>query len=366
MRDMQGSVTGGEEHRPQESLLRADSCSEVVNCVFLLGPTAVGKTAIGVRIAAALTGEILSADSRQVYKGLDVGSGKDIADYTLALSCLRDYNPALADRCVSRSENGFCVPYHLIDVTTLSTEYNLFDFQEAFYAAFSDVRARGALPVVVGGTGLYLDCILRGYDLVPTPPDSALRAELAAKSYDELRALLIAEKPRLHNTTDFADKERIIHALEIERYLKSPACAAYRKSRPPRPVVAPLVLGTRLERGMMRARIAARLRARLDGGGLVEEVERLHAGGVTWARLEQLGLEYRFVSAYLQGKFADRNELFEKLHIAIGRFAKRQETWFRGMERKGVRIHWLPETPDVDARAAAALNLARAALFGMH
>ncbi|MBQ7158758.1 MAG: tRNA (adenosine(37)-N6)-dimethylallyltransferase MiaA [Treponema sp.] len=305
------------------------------NCIFVIGPTAVGKTAIGVRLADKFNGEIISADSRQVYKGLDIGSGKDLGDYTL---------------------NGKSIPYHLIDVTDLSHEYNLFDYQEAFYQAFADILARGKLPVVVGGTGMYVDCILRNYDLVPTPENPVLHAELEAKSYDELKAILIAEKENLHNTTDFADKDRIIHAIEIERYLKSPECAAYRASLPPRPEIKPLVLGTTLPRTLVRERIAKRLRERMENG-LIEEVEGLHANGAEWARLEQLGLEYRFVSEYLQGKLSGKDELFEKLNLAIGQFAKRQETWFRGMEKKGVTIHWLPQIDDVNERFEAAMGV---------
>lgn len=325
------------------------------NCLFLLGPTAVGKTALGVRLAVALGGEILSADSRQVYAGLDIGSGKDLADYAVPHDLVASLNPALAARC----GDTYHVPYHLIDVAALPREYNLFDYQEDFYRAFSAVQSRGSLPVVVGGTGMYLDCMLRHYDLLPTPEDPQLRAELEQKSYDELKAMLIAEKPDLHNTTDFADKVRIIHAIEINRYRNSPTCAAYKAARPPRPELRPLVLGTTLPRALLRERIARRLRERLDAG-LVAEVEQLHANGTSWERLDQLGLEYRFVSAYLQGTIADKDALFEQLALAIGQFAKRQETWFRGMERKGVTIRWLPETPDLDERFAAALRLATA------
>lgn len=327
--------------------------SAAYNSIFLLGPTAVGKTAIGVRLAVALGGEIISGDSRQVYRGLDIGSGKDLADYDVPRALVQKLNPSLAETCGER----WHVPYHLIDVTDLSREFNLFDYQEAFYPAFAGILARGKLPVVVGGTGMYVDCILRNYDLVPTPENPALHAELEAKSYDELKAMLIAEKANLHNTTDFADKDRIIHALEIERYLKSPECAAYRTSRPPRPEVHPLVLGTTLPRPLVRERIARRLRERMENG-LIEEVQGLHEAGAEWARLEQLGLEYRFVSEFLQGKIATKDELFEKLNLAIGQFAKRQETWFRGMEKKGVKIHWLPESMDVDERFEAGLRAA--------
>ena len=321
------------------------------NCIFVLGPTAVGKTAIGVRLALALGGEIISGDSRQVYRGLDIGSGKDLADYDIPRALVEKLNPELVKTC----GESYHLPYHLIDVADVDTEYNLFDYQEAFYPAFADILARGKVPVVVGGTGMYVDCILRNYDLVPTPDNPQLRAELETKSYDELKAILIAEKANLHNTTDFADKDRIIHAIEIERYLKSPECAAYRAGRPPRPEIRPLVLGTTLPRPLVRERIAKRLRDRMENG-LIEEVQGLHDGGAEWARLEQLGLEYRFVSEYLQGKIAEKEELFEKLNLAIGQFAKRQETWFRGMEKKGVHIHWLPQADDIEERFAAALK----------
>ncbi len=326
-------------------------CHMIHNAIFLLGPTAVGKTAIGVRLALALDGEIISGDSRQVYRGLDIGSGKDLADYDLPPALVEKIKPEAA----KHTGESYHVPYHLIDVADLGSEYNLFDYQEAFYLAFADILARGKVPVIVGGTGMYVDCIIRNYDLVPTPDNPALRAELEALSYDELKAMLIAEKANLHNTTDFADKDRIMHAIEIERYLKSPACAAYRAGRPPRPEVRPLVLGTTLPRPLVRERIARRLRERLENG-LIEEVEGLHKNGASWTRLEQLGLEYRFVSEYLEGKISTKEELFERLNLAIGQFAKRQETWFRGMEKKGVQIHWLPQVDDVEERFAAALR----------
>lgn len=324
------------------------------NCIFVLGPTAVGKTAVGVRLALALNGEILSADSRQVYKGLDIGSGKDLADYTVGHSLVEKLNPSLA----SSLTGDYQLPYHIIDVTDLHTEYNLYDFQEDFYRAFVDVTSRRKLPVVVGGTGMYLDCILRNYDILPAPPQNELKKELEEKSYDELKALLIAEKEKLHNTTDFADKDRIIQALLIERWKKSDECAAYLKNRPTRSKIKPIVFGTTFDRAQVRQRIALRLRQRLDNG-LIEEVEGLRTSGYTFERLEQLGLEYRFVSQFLKGEIPSKEELFEKLNTAIGQFAKRQETWFRGMEKKGVKIHWLPQSQSVDERLEAALNVIR-------
>ena len=315
------------------------------NSVFVIGPTAVGKTALGVRLAHRFGGEVLSADSRQVYKGLDIGSGKDLKEYDV---------PA---------EGGTVrVPHHLIDVCALETEFSLFDFQEAFYAAFADVRSRRRLPVCVGGTGLYIDSVLRKYDMVPVPKNPVMEAELRGKSVAELEAILIAEKEKLHNTTEFGDKERLIKAIAINRFNKSAACAETRASLA-RPDVRPLVIGTTLPRPVVRERIRRRLSERMDEG-LVEEVEGLHALGASWRRLESLGLEYRFVSAYLQGSIATKEELLELLGRAIGQFAKRQETWFRGMERKGVEIRWLPQTPDLRARFRAACELVEAHVFG--
>lgn len=309
------------------------------NSVFLLGPTAVGKTAVGVRLAALFGGEIISADSRQVYVGLDIGSGKDISEYTLA--------------------DGREIPRHLIDVCTLGREFSLFDFQEMFRSSFGEILSRGRLPLVVGGTGMYLDSILRRYDIPPLPDSPQVRSwreELSPLGYDELKAVLVSEKSRLHNTSEFGDRDRMIKAILLNRFLATDECARIRAERARLPRVEPLVLGTTLDRPLVRERIARRLRERMDSG-LVEEVERLHAGGADWARLESLGLEYRFVSLFLQGKIGSRGELFTLLCNAIRQFAKRQETWFRGMERKGVEIRWLPRTEDVGERVSAAAEI---------
>lgn len=317
------------------------------NCVFVIGPTAVGKTAIGVRLADLFDGEIISADSRQVYKGLDIGTGKDLADYDI----------------VDSSGNEKHIPYHIIDVCDLSKEYNLFDFQEDFYKAFSDISARGKLPICVGGTGMYVDSILRSYDMIEVPENPEEKAALEAKSYDELKSILIEEKKKLHNTTEFGDKDRIIKAILINRFSKTAEYAELkRKMQESRPKIEPLVICTTLDRKLVRSRIAARLRARM-GEGLIEEIDGLHKAGWAFERLESLGLEYRFVSLYLQGEYGEvgsdgaREKLFELLNRAIGQFAKRQETWFRGMEKKGVKIHWLPEEMDVEKRFEAAKDL---------
>ncbi|MBR0031540.1 MAG: tRNA (adenosine(37)-N6)-dimethylallyltransferase MiaA [Treponema sp.] len=304
------------------------------NCIFLIGPTAVGKTAIGVRLARALSGEIISADSRQVYKGLDIGSGKDLSDYNLG---------------------GEHIPYHLIDVCTLEKEYNLFDFQEGFYESFGIISERGKLPICVGGTGMYVDSILRKYDMIPVPENKEMEAELFKKELPELERILIEEKEKIHNTTEFGDKERVIKAIIINRFNKSDECRKIRQSLN-RPKICPLVIGTTLERSLVRERIAKRLKDRMEEG-MIEEVRSLHEKGASWERLESLGLEYRFVSEFLQGKIGSMEKLIELLGLAIGQFAKRQETWFRGMEKKGVKIHWLPKEPDIEARFRAALEL---------
>lgn len=306
------------------------------NCIFLVGPTAVGKTAIGVRLASHLNGEIISADSRQVYKGLDIGSGKDLADYHF---------------------EGKDIPYHIIDVCTLEKEYNLFDFQTDFYDAFKKIQAAGKIPVCVGGTGMYVDSIIRNYDMIPTPENKEMEAELMAKSEEELKNILIQEKEKLHNTTEFGDKERMVKAIMINRFNISDECKRLREEfQKSKPEIKPLILGTTLERTLVRQRIAKRLRERLDNG-LIEEVEGLHNQGWSYERMESLGLEYRFVSEYLEGKIESKDKLFELLNIAIGQFAKRQETWFRCMEKKGVTINWLKPVMSVEERFEHAMEL---------
>ncbi|MDR1747896.1 MAG: tRNA (adenosine(37)-N6)-dimethylallyltransferase MiaA [Spirochaetaceae bacterium] len=303
------------------------------NCIVILGPTATGKTAAGVRTAIALgemlslgaarnglPAEIISADSRQVYRGLDIGSGKDLGEYRY---------------------KGVPIPCHLIDVADLGDEYNLFSYMRDAYAAFSDITGRGKIPVIVGGTGMYLDALIRGYDLVEVPSNPELRERLSGASMEELSGILISLKPDLHNTTDLTERHRLLRAIEIEEYLKTTGRESVSEAALPRPDIRPLIFGITYDRVTLRERIAQRLRARLDNG-LIEEVEGLHSNGVSWERLDRLGLEYRFAADYLQGKIPGREELFGALNMAIGRFAKRQETWFRGMERKGVPINWLP------------------------
>jgi len=297
------------------------------NAVIVLGPTATGKTSLGVRLARAFSGELISADSRQVYRGLDLGSGKDLAEY--------------GD-----------TPYHLIDVATLQGEYSVFDYQRDFFAAFADISSRGKLPVVVGGTGMYLDAIVRGYELVEVPENPALRAELEPLSLDELASRLLYLKDSVHNRTDLIERPRLVRAIEIAEYKRdakalaeeskndaatdgsNPACRGYSES------FCPLILGVRFDRSVLRSRIRTRLEERIRAG-LVEEVRSLHEGGASWERLERLGLEYRYTAEFLEGKISSQDEYTESLYTAICQFAKRQETWFRGMERKGVVIEWI-------------------------
>ena len=296
------------------------------NAIVILGPTASGKTRLGAQLAALLDGEVLSADSRQVYRGLDIGAGKDLDEYVV---------------------DGVAVPYHLIDIAEVSEEFSVFHYQQAFYHVFEQLLDRGRLPIIVGGSGLYLDSVLCGYRMVPTPENMALRQELESLDDATLRERLLAVRTRPHNTTDFDDRERLIRAIEIAEHARDhPA--------PPCPEVRAILLGVSWPPEILRGRIAARLKERLDNG-LIEEVKGLNEAGVSWERLESLGLEYRFVARYLQGKINNWNDLFQKLFIAISQFAKRQRTWFRGMERRGLVIHWLPV-----AELAPALQVLRA------
>ena len=287
------------------------------NCIIILGPTAVGKTAIGVAVARAFNGEIISADSRQTYRHLDIGSGKDLADY-------------------AASEEGPAVPYHLIDITELPAEYNVYNYQQDFYKAFKDITERGKLPVVVGGTGMYIDAIVRDYQLVILPENKKLHEELEATPLEVLAERLIKLQPDLHTKCDLLEKDRVIKALEIIEAKKQ----GLDSTSVQRPDIRPFIIGTTLPRPQLWENISIRLRERLDNG-MIEEVQAIHDSGISWERLEKLGLEYRFCSQFLQGQIASKEDLYECLFVAIRQFAKRQETWFRMMEKKGVEIHWL-------------------------
>jgi tRNA dimethylallyltransferase len=280
-----------------------------LNLLVVLGPTASGKTALGVKLAKLLNGEIISADSRQVYRGLDIGSGKDLDEY--------------GD-----------IPYHLIDIVDPGFEFSVFEFQRSFCDAFSSVGQRGHLPLLVGGTGLYLDSILNRYQLAEVPENRTLRDALVSQSHETLVDHLKSLNPRLHNTTDLLNRDRVIRAIEIAQANQAPD-----KSTIKLPEIHPLIYGIAWERSALRKRITTRLQYRLDHG-MIEEVESLHTQGVSWETLHYYGLEYRYVAAFLRGEL-NRNDMYQKLNSAIHGFAKQQDKWFRRMQRKGTVIHWL-------------------------
>lgn len=300
------------------------------NCVVILGPTAAGKTSLGVSVANYFGGEIISADSRQTYKKLDIGSGKDLSEYSI---------------------DEKKIPYHLIDIAELPAEYTVYDYQKDFYNVFNDVIARKKLPIVVGGTGMYLDAVIRNYDFVNLPENNALRKELEETPLEILCERLLKEQPNLHVKADLQEKERVIKAIEIIEAKK----AGFDTTSDFRPEIKPYIIGATLPREQLWENISVRLKERLENG-MLEEVLAVHNSGISWERLEKLGLEYRFCSLYLQEKIATKQELYEKLFIAIRQFSKRQQTWFRMMEKKGVKINWLDPASKAE-RAKQAIEL---------
>lgn len=282
--------------------------------LVILGPTASGKTRLAVALAEEYGGEVISADSRQVFRGMDIGSGKDLHEYGR-------------------------VPYHLIDILNAGEEFSVFDFQRRFLKSVAEIASRGTVPVLCGGSGMYLDAALRGYRMIEVPFNGALRAELALKTDDELVRELWHLKPHQHNSTDLADRERTVRAIEIARGEAENGAACEPLTR-----LQSTVIGIHWEREALRRRITARLKERLDNG-MIEEVERLHAGGIAWERLDYYGLEYRYVGAYLRGDM-NKNDMFQRLNSAIHNFAKRQGNWFRRMERHGIGINWIDGSKD--------------------
>jgi tRNA dimethylallyltransferase len=283
------------------------------NMIVILGATASGKTRLAVRLAMEIKGEIISADSRQVYKGMDIGTGKDLKEYII---------------------HGQKIPCHLIDIIDADKEFNLFEFQRFFYEIYNGMIQREVLPVLVGGSGLYLESVIQNYDLPPAKQDEKFRRELESKSNEELQDVLFSLKTPLHNITDLEYRERLIRAIEIARARRNQSSAVLQ-----RPVIDSAVFGIHWERSELRRRITLRLQQRLEQG-MIEEVKALRESGLTWARLDILGLEYRYISRYLQGNI-NYSDMVTKLNTAIHQFAKRQETWFRRMERKGIPINWI-------------------------
>jgi tRNA dimethylallyltransferase len=297
------------------------------NLIVILGPTASGKTRLAAQLAYDLRSEVLSADSRQVYRGMDLGTGKDLDEFIV---------------------DGIAVPYHLIDIVSPDYEFNVFEYQCRFCDWFTLLRGRGVIPVMVGGTGLYIEAAVQGYRMVEVPEDPQFREELEGVDTESLRRRLNAAAPRQHNTTDLADRHRLIRAIEIAEYTRDHGSLEARDV----PRVAPVIIGVRWDRTILRRRIAERLHRRLDAG-MVDEVKRLHDGGTSWEKLSFFGLEYRYVSLYLRGSLT-YDEMVTTLVTKIGQFAKRQETWFRRMERRGTAIHWIEGDDYEQVRAIVA------------
>ena len=304
--------------------------------ITILGPTASGKTPLAAALAAEIGGEIISADSRQVYRRMDIGTGKDLGDY------------------VVRSQES--IPYHLIDIREPGTKYNLFEYQQDFFDAYEDIRSRGAVPILCGGTGLYIEAVLKGYHLSPVPQNQELRDSLEGKSLAELTQLLTQLKAKtgsnMHNTTDVDSCQRAIRAIEIETYnIEHPTP---RRELPP---VDSLIIGVNIDRELRREKITRRLKARLEEG-MIKEVKALLDEGIPAEDLIYYGLEYKFVTEYLIGQ-TTYEEMFTRLEIAIHQFAKRQMTWFRGMERRGFKINWIDATLPMEQKVAIILEMAQ-------
>ena len=295
----------------------------------IIGPTACGKTRFAVRLAQEFDGEIISGDSRQVYRRMDLGTGKDLSDY---------------------ESDGKKVAYHLIDIAEPGTKYNVYQFQRDFVKAYQDVSSRGKLPILCGGTGLYIESVLRGYRMSYVPENKALRKSLEGKSLKELTEQLRSYK-ELHNTTDVDTAQRAIRAIEIEEYYRlHPAEESPDNQENERVLQAigehPLMVGLNISRELRRSRISARLRQRLDEG-MLDEVRGLLAEGIAPDDLIYYGLEYKYLTLHAIGQLS-YEEMFRQLEIAIHQFAKRQMTWFRGMERRGLQIHWLNCEDDIE------------------
>lgn len=296
--------------------------------ITILGPTASGKTPLAVALADKLGAEIISGDSRQVYRRMDLGTGKDLVDYVV---------------------DGRPVPYHLIDIVEPGYKYNVFEYQRDFLKAYEAISAKGKLPVLCGGTGMYIESVLKGYRLLPVPENPELRASLEGKSLEELTDILKRYK-KLHNSTDVDTAKRAVRAIEIEEYYKQQP-PEYRKF----PSLKSLIIGVDIDRELRREKITRRLKQRLEEG-MVEEVRGLLAEGIPAENLIYYGLEYKFLTQYAIGELS-YEEMFHQLETAIHQFAKRQMTWFRGMERRGFTIHWLDATLSMEEKTEQIINL---------
>ncbi|HYQ56731.1 MAG TPA: tRNA (adenosine(37)-N6)-dimethylallyltransferase MiaA [Draconibacterium sp.] len=299
------------------------------NLVTILGPTATGKTGLAAHLAAQLRGEVISADSRQVYRGMDLGTGKDYEDYFV---------------------DGIEVPSHLVDIEDAGAHYNVYRFQTDFINVFKEITARNVKPVLCGGSGLYLEAVLKNYRLIEVPPNKELRKELKGKTLEELSEILKGLKPKQHNLTDVETDRRAIRAIEIEKYY-----AEHPVEDSEMPQIESLNIGIDFDREMRRQRITSRLKQRLEEG-MLDEVQRLLDSGLTPEQLIYYGLEYKFLTLHLIGELS-YDEMFSKLEIAIHQFAKRQMTWFRGMEKRGTKIHWIIGHLPMDKKVGQILQL---------
>ena len=302
--------------------------------ITILGPTASGKTSLAAALAARIDAEIISADSRQVYRGMTIGTGKDLDDYR---------------------QGDRLIPYHLIDICEPGTKYNLFQYQQDFHLIYNNIVARGVRPILCGGTGLYIESVLKGYALSPVPQNQALRDELADKSLAELTEMLEDLKHRnhsvMHNRTDVDTAQRAIRAIEIETYnLEHPTD---NRTLPP---IDSVIIGVDINREERRRKITQRLKQRLEEG-MVDEIRQLLDRGIAPENLIYYGLEYKFDTEYVIGK-TSYEEMFRQLEIAIHQFAKRQMTWFRGMERRGFTIHWIDALDPMDSKVAQIMDIA--------
>lgn len=302
--------------------------------ITILGPTASGKTSLAAALAARIDAEIISADSRQVYRGMTIGTGKDLDDYR---------------------QGDRLIPYHLIDICEPGTKYNLFQYQQDFHLIYNNIVARGVRPILCGGTGLYIESVLKGYALSPVPQNQALRDKLADKSLAELTEMLEDLKRRnhsvMHNRTDVDTAQRAIRAIEIETYnLEHPTD---NRTLPP---IDSVIIGVDINREERRRKITQRLKQRLEEG-MVDEIRQLLDRGIAPENLIYYGLEYKFVTEYVIGK-TSYEEMFRQLEIAIYQFAKRQMTWFRGMERRGFTIHWIDALDPMDSKVAQIMDIA--------
>ncbi|MDR0506294.1 MAG: tRNA (adenosine(37)-N6)-dimethylallyltransferase MiaA [Dysgonamonadaceae bacterium] len=301
---------------------------KVYDLITVLGPTASGKTLFAATLADSLDTEIISGDSRQVYRGMTIGTGKDLGDYVV---------------------NGKQIPYHLIDICNAGDKYNIFEYQRDFHKAFSEIKNRGKLPILCGGSGLYIESVLKGYRLLDVPENPSLRKQLQDKNLNELEKILRSYKT-LHNKTDIDSCQRAIRAIEIEEY-----CLACKPEELDNEPIKSLITGIDIDRDLRREKISRRLKVRMEEG-MIEEVKSLLESGIPDENLIYYGLEYKYITLYLTGKLNYR-EMYDQLEIAIHQFAKRQMTWFRGMERRGFKIHWLDYQTPLNKRIDQVMEL---------